>query len=79
MELDHSRLQALARHVTDTTRRFNLREGLTTADDRLPERLLTEGLEDGQRITEDEMEALTMDYYRARGWSRAGVPTELDE
>jgi aldehyde:ferredoxin oxidoreductase len=78
MELDHSGLQALARRVTDTTRRFNLREGLTTADDRLPERLLRGTLEDGQRITEDEMGILIKDYYRLRGWSEAGVPPELD-
>ena len=78
MELDHSELRSLARRVTDSTRRFNLREGLTLYDDRLPARLLNETLEDGQGITEAEMEALTQDYYRLKGWSEAGIPSEGD-
>jgi len=74
MQLDHSGLRSLAQRVTDTTRRFNIREGLTAADDRLPERLFKEPLEDGQAITEAEMEELTQDYYRLKGWSEDGVP-----
>jgi len=48
------------------------------ADDRLPERLLREDMEDGQGITEAEMEAPSQDYYRLKGWSEAGIPQELD-
>ena len=74
IEMNQSELQGLAARVTDNTRRFNIREGLTSADDRLPERLVREGLEDGQSITADEVETLVRDYYRLRGWNEAGIP-----
>jgi aldehyde:ferredoxin oxidoreductase len=74
IEMNQSELQRMAARVTDNTRRFNIREGLTSADDRLPERLVREGLEDGQRITADEVETLVRDYYRLRGWNEAGIP-----
>jgi len=74
IEMNQSELQRLAARVTDNTRRFNIREGLTAADDRLPERLVKESLEDGRRITADEIETLVRDYYRLRGWNEAGTP-----
>jgi aldehyde:ferredoxin oxidoreductase len=74
MELDKSELQQLAARVTDNTRRFNLREGLTAADDRLPKRFHEEPLQDGQCITPEEVSTLVGDYYRLRGWSGEGVP-----
>ena len=67
-------LEAIAVRVTDMTRLYNLREGLTAADDRLPARLHREKLPDGRSLTADEMEYLLQDYYRLRGWNTAGVP-----
>lgn len=78
-ELDKPGLQQLAARVTDNTRRFNIREGLTMADDRLPKRLLRESLEDGRRITSEEMETLVKDYYWHRGWSKDGIPPEAEK
>jgi len=52
------------------TRRFNIREGLTAADDRLPPRLHKEKLPDGRSLTAEEMEYLLQDYYRAAGLGR---------
>ncbi len=69
-------LQRIASFVVDSTRRFNLREGLTAADDRLPRRLLNEPLEDGRCLTEEEMHQMVQDYYRLRGWNPQGVPPE---
>ena len=74
IELDKPDLMRLAARVTDNTRRFNIREGLTMADDRLPRRLLKEGLKEDQRITTGEMATLVQDYYRLRGWDEAGIP-----
>jgi len=74
IELDKEGLRRMASRVIDDTRRFNLREGLTAADDRLPRRLVREPLEDGRRITSEEMAVLLGDYYRLRGWSAEGVP-----
>lgn len=67
-------LERIAVRVTDMTRVFNIREGLTPADDRLPKRLHQEKLPDGRSLTAEEMECLLQDYYRLRGWNRDGVP-----
>ncbi len=69
-------LEQIAVRVTDMTRLFNLREGLTAADDRLPARLHREKLPDGRSLTAEEMETLLQDYYRLRGWDAAGVPAQ---
>ena len=54
LDLDADRLRAIAAGVADDTRRFNLREGLTLADDRLPKRFHEEALpETGKLITEN--------------------------
>ena len=74
MSLSKEELQALAARITDNTRRFNIREGLTAKDDRLPKRLLTEKLESGKGISSEQMEQLVKDYYRLRGWSKEGIP-----
>jgi aldehyde:ferredoxin oxidoreductase len=70
--MDKAALQALAARVTDSARRFNLREGLRVTDDWLPKRLLSEALPDGRRITAQDLRTLVDDYYRLRGWSDSG-------
>ncbi|MFO7989314.1 MAG: aldehyde ferredoxin oxidoreductase family protein [Thermodesulfobacteriota bacterium] len=72
MDLSKEELAKTASQVTNLTRRFNLQEGLTRADDFLPKRLLTEKLPDGNGITEPELTRLIDDYYRLRGWDRNG-------
>lgn len=75
LDLDQKELKRLAARVTDATRRFNIQEGLTPADDRLPDRLHKEPLEKGQHISKEELETLVSDYYRLRGWDENGTPT----
>ncbi len=65
-------LQSLAARVTDSARRFNLREGLRMTDDWLPKRLLNEALPDGRRIDSADLRRLVDDYYRLRGWRETG-------
>lgn len=75
LSLDRDALRAVAAAVADDTRRFNIREGLTPADDRLPSRFFREVLpESGKVIGEAQMEQLMADYYRARGWNADGEP-----
>jgi aldehyde:ferredoxin oxidoreductase len=74
MELDQPALQRLASEVTDSTRRFNVREGLTPADDRLPPRLLKESIEESRSISAEELETMVREYYQLRGWTEQGVP-----
>lgn len=57
-------------------RLFNLKAGLTKADDSLPKRLLTEGHKSGPSagVTVD-LDAMLPIYYSERGWDEEGVPT----
>ncbi|ACN14526.1 aldehyde-ferredoxin oxidoreductase [Desulforapulum autotrophicum HRM2] len=69
-------LSTIAAGIKDNTRRFNLREGLTSADDTLPPRLFGHNLEGGGGITQEELEILVSDYYRIRGWDAKGIPLD---
>jgi aldehyde:ferredoxin oxidoreductase len=63
-----------ARAVADLIRKFNLREGMTITEERLP-RALHQKLEDsGKVITEDEMETMLKDYYELHGWGEDMMP-----
>ncbi len=73
LDLGIEQMQQLAKEVLDNVRRFNLREGLTKDDDRLPKRFTSEVLpETGGIISETEMEIMLDEYYRARGWDEEG-------
>jgi aldehyde:ferredoxin oxidoreductase len=74
MEADEEKLKAISASISDTVRSFNLREGLTRDDDRLPGRLYREALKTGHRITEAELEYMRADYYHLRGWDEDGRP-----
>jgi len=65
-------LREKARAIATRIRRFNLREGMQPADERLP-RALHRALQDtGQVITEDQMEVMLKEYYQLQGWSETG-------
>lgn len=57
-------LEVLANDITLQTRFFNLREGLTPAEDKLPARLLREKTAEGMSLRPEEM-ALMLDEYNA--------------
>jgi aldehyde:ferredoxin oxidoreductase len=78
LDLSTDDLRAIARNIADDARRFNMREGLDPAEDRLPKRFSLEALpETGKTISEEDMGQLLADYYRARGWDEHGRPPEL--
>jgi aldehyde:ferredoxin oxidoreductase len=74
LDMDQTELRNAAARVTDMTRRFNLREGLSAADDCLPERMYKEPLKEGKSISQEDLQAMVQDYYRLRGWDEQGVP-----
>ena len=56
---------------------FNLREGLTRADDTLPARLLEEPLPEGPAKGQIvNLDPLLDAYYEFRGWDKNGIPTK---
>ena len=58
-------------------RLINLRLGITRADDTLPHRLLTEPRPTGGAAgVLPDLDLLLEEYYRARGWTPEGVPTQ---
>jgi len=77
VELEKEGMRSMAGAITNNTRRFNLREGLTLEEDKLPRRFHKEALpETGKVITEEQMQGLLTDYYQARGWDEKGRPPE---
>ncbi|WP_035272555.1 aldehyde ferredoxin oxidoreductase family protein [Desulfonatronum thiodismutans] len=79
-EVEPGFFDELGRRIWNTTRLFNLREGLDVSQERLPRRFVEEplpsGPHKGHRITEQDMQTLLTDYYRIRGWDAQGRPTE---
>lgn len=75
LSLDAKEMRKVSSAVIDDTRRFNIREGLSRDDDRLPKRFVTQALpETGNVITEEQMRQMLDDYYEARGWDENGCP-----
>ena len=64
--------------INNLAHAFNVREGLSRADDTLPERLMTEplkgGASKGHLISRDELDQMLDEYYEARGWDKDGSP-----
>jgi len=75
-EIDEKSLRERASAVANLIRKFNLREGMQPADDRLPKFLHRPLQDTGKVITEAEMETLLKDYYRLHGWDEEGIPLQ---
>ena len=77
LEMDRERMRSIAGAITNNTRRFNIREGLSPEEDHLPKRFYTEALpETGKVIARGQMEQLLADYYSVRGWDEKGRPRD---
>ncbi len=62
--------------IYNIERMFNIREGLTRADDTLPPRLLEEPLPEGPAEGQVvNLDILLDAYYEYRGWDKNGIPT----
>lgn len=79
-DVTEEELRSAGERVWNLGRLFNLREGMTAADDYLPELLLTKphkrGPSAGRVIGREAFAEKTLEYYRLRGWDENGVPTE---
>jgi len=75
-------LRTTAQRIVTAKKLFNLREGWTAAEDTLPRRFLSQGLESGQGastvLSPECLQAMIAAYYAARGWDPEGhVPARL--
>lgn len=73
-------IQKVGERMNNLARAFNVREGFTRADDTLPERLMTEplkaGAAKGHFVSKEDLKVMLDEYYTARGWDNAGVPSK---
>ena len=73
---DEARMKETGERIWTLERQFNLRAGMTKADDTLPARFLKEAAKTGAakgKVT--ELDVMLPEYYELRGWTKEGVPT----
>ncbi len=75
-EFSEKDFRTLGERIYNLERIYNIREGLTRADDTLPKRLLEDPLPDGPAKGQVvNLDPLLDAYYGYRGWDKNGVPT----
>jgi aldehyde:ferredoxin oxidoreductase len=69
-----------AKRIVTAERVFNVREGISSKDDRLPKRMYAEKLPAGPKkgvvFTEEDHKKSSTDAYKFLGWDEKGIPTE---
>jgi aldehyde:ferredoxin oxidoreductase len=62
--------------IWNLERLFNLKAGITKADDTLPPRFLKEPMPEGPaKGMVSKLDVMLPEYYKVRGWDKNGVPT----
>ena len=77
-DINLGELLTAGERIFNLCRMFNVREGISRADDALPSRLgepLPEGASAGETVSAEDLEKLLEEYYKLRGWDRNGIPT----
>jgi aldehyde:ferredoxin oxidoreductase len=70
------KLLEVGERIWNLERDFNMKAGLTAADDRLPARLLTEGAKTGPaKGLVNQLDKMLPEYYQLRGWTNSGELT----
>jgi aldehyde:ferredoxin oxidoreductase len=77
-DLDQQELRTVVSRGLSLARMFNLREGMSSEDDRLPQRLhepLLKGPLSDKRLSREDVKTIVRDYYRQQGWDpESGAP-----
>ncbi len=69
-------LMAAGERIWNMERLFNLKAGISPAQDTLPKRILDEPLPDGpMKGAVSRLPEMLPEYYRVRGWDAQGIPT----
>ncbi|MEW5761413.1 MAG: aldehyde ferredoxin oxidoreductase family protein [Candidatus Thermoplasmatota archaeon] len=78
IKLNEKELLEIGSRINDLKRIINLSRGFGRNDDKLPRRILEEPIKNGRSkgnyIKEEEAEKMLSEYYKARGWSKEGIP-----
>jgi aldehyde:ferredoxin oxidoreductase len=75
-DVTREELMHVARRVVTARKCVNIREGWTSLEDSLPERLLEPENSDGSGLTRDRLDAMIASYYAGRGWDVDGTVLE---
>jgi aldehyde:ferredoxin oxidoreductase len=77
VDLTVGKLKETANRIVTLTRLFNIREGITTADDDLPRRFfeqpLLQGGSKGNTVDKAKFREMLNEYYALRGWNAEGM------
>ncbi|HHP7236459.1 MAG TPA: aldehyde ferredoxin oxidoreductase family protein [Desulfobacterales bacterium] len=77
-KIDAGFFERVGERIWNRIRLYNLREGLTAEQDRLPARIVEEplpgGPQKGSRIRRPDMQRMRAEYYALRGWDDRGEP-----
>ncbi len=80
MDLDKKGLRQIAANVSNAARWFNIREGVTRIDDKLPKRFYQEALGRNKKVLrEEDLNRMLDEYYDSRGWDSQGNPPPLPD
>ncbi len=74
-------IAAAGQRINNLARLINIREGLSRKDDTLPWKVMNMPIPDdgpmkGSFVSQEELDLLLDDYYKARGWTLDGIPTK---
>jgi aldehyde:ferredoxin oxidoreductase len=73
-------VERIGERIYNVERAFNVREGVSRKEDKLPYRVMEEpvpnGPHRGMRCSREELDQMLDEYYRLRGWTDQGIPTE---
>ena len=75
--LTASELFSIGERIVNLERLFNIRQGATAADDRLPDMFFSREYNSGEKASKPQewMEPMKHEFYRAMGWNDQGLPT----
>jgi len=76
MKLHLAAMKDIGERGFNLERLFNIRMGLTSADDSLSKRLTDEPQRAGEPRSRVPLEKMKRQYYKVRGWDASGVPSE---
>jgi len=73
-------VERIGERICNLERAFNVREGISRQQDRLPPRVMEEpvpsGPHQGMHCSREELDAMLDEYYQLRGWTDQGIPTK---
>lgn len=74
-DLSMEELYMIGERIYTLERLFNIREGFSRKDDKLPKRIMEEKSERGYITDNEELQRMLDEFYCAFGWDRDGLPT----